>query len=294
MNIPLNYLPAFGKVFSPLVMNNLAQNGYSGYLSEVCSNSRIKDQIDTTISLRQFLEDLYNILQKNYRYEYIYKNVIAKKILLGKHSLNTSHMLTEFRVGKCKADVVIVNGTSTAYEIKSEYDSFTRLKQQIHTYLDVFDFVNVITSDAQADKLKYLLPEVVGLLVLTKNNSISTIREAISNVDNIKLDILFDSLRKTEYMRVIREHYGSLPSVPNTLIYKVCRSLFCQIPNKVAHSLAINALRERSNSEVLRKFIDVAPDSLTAYAMSICTEKTQMEQLMDRFELSIDSIMTTN
>jgi len=95
-------------------------------------------------------------------------------------------------------------------------------------------------------------------------------------------------------MRVIREHYGSLPSVPNTLIYKVCRSLFCQIPNKVAHSLAINALRERSNSEVLRKFIDVAPDSLTAYAMSICTEKTQMEQLMDRFELSIDSIMTTN
>lgn len=48
-------------------------------------------------------------------------NVIANKILLGKHSLNTSHMLSEFRVGYNKADVVIINGTSSVYEIKSEY-----------------------------------------------------------------------------------------------------------------------------------------------------------------------------
>lgn len=153
MNIPLNYLPALGKIFSPLVMNNLAENGSSGYLTEVCSNSRIIDQIDTTISLKQFLEDIYDILQKNYRYEYIYKNVIANKILLGKHSLNTAHMLTEFRVGKCKADVVILNGTSTVYEIKSEYDSFARLNQQIQAYLDIFDFINIITSNSQAEKL---------------------------------------------------------------------------------------------------------------------------------------------
>ena len=207
MNIPVNYLPAFGRVFSALVMNNLAENGYSDYLSEVCSNSRIMDQIDPTTLVKQFLEDIYDILQKNYRYEYIYKNVIANKILLGKHSLNTAHMLTEFRVGKCKADVVILNGTSTVYEIKSEYDSFVRLNDQIHAYLDIFDYINVITSNSQADKLEHFLPESVGLLVLNKNNTISTVRVAKSNIENIKLEILFESLRKIEYTRVIKEYY---------------------------------------------------------------------------------------
>lgn len=292
MNIPMNYLPAFGKVFSPLVMNNLAEYGYSGYLSEVCSNSGVN--IDTTKSVKQFLEDIYDILQKNYRYEYVYKNVIANKILLGKHSLKNAHMLTEFRVGKSKADVVILNGTSTVYEIKSEYDSFVRLNQQIHSYLDIFDFINVITTNSQAEKLKSLLPVSVGLLVLNKNNIISTVRTAKSNINNIKLEILYESLRKAEYTRIIKEYYGSLPVVPNTVLYKVCKTLFCQIPKKVAHTQVVKVLRERTNSETLRKFLTAAPDSMTAYAMSICMEKTRMEQLIDRFELSVDSIMNTN
>lgn len=294
MHIPLNYLPAFGRIFSPLVMNNLAENGYSGYLSEVCSNSRIIDQLDKTTTVKQFLEDVYDNLQKNYRYEYIYKNVIANKILLGKHSLNTAHMLTEFRVGKCKADVVILNGTSTVYEIKSEYDSFIRLDQQIHAYLDIFDFINVITSNSQAEKLKHFLPQSVGLLVLNKNNIISTVKAAKSNIDNIKLEILFESLRKSEYTKVIKEYYGSLPVVPNATLFKVCKTLFCQIPKRVAHLQVVKVLRERTNSEALKKFLTTAPDSMTAYAMSICLEKTRMEQLIDRFELSVDSIVNAN
>ena len=291
MTINAKYLPACGRIFSTMVMDSLAQKGYSGYLSEICSNSGLIEQIDPSMPLKQFFDWIYNILFKNYRNEYIYKNVIANKILLGKHSLNTSHMLTEFRVGKCKADAVVLNGTSTVYEIKSEFDSFARLEKQIQAYFDIFDYINVITSASQVSKLESVLPETAGILVLTNRNSIATIREAKANKENTKPEILFDSLRKTEYTKVINEYYGSIPDVPNTMFYKECKKLFCEIPNIDARDLTIKILRKRSNSKILREFIDKAPSSLSAYALSISSEKSKMQSLMARFETSVGSVL---
>ena len=94
-----------------------------------------------------FYDTIFKRLLREYRYEYIYKNAVAKKILLGKHNLNTAFMLTEFRADDCKADTVILNGTSYVYEIKTEMDSFDRLDRQISAYRKVFDYITVISSE---------------------------------------------------------------------------------------------------------------------------------------------------
>jgi hypothetical protein len=284
------YLPSLGRMFSPLVMDQIALKGRSGYLSEVCSNSRIIEQIDPSMSLAQFFDLIYMILFKSYRNEYIYKNAIANKILLGRHSLKTSHMLIEFRVGNCKADVVVVNGTSAVYEIKSELDSFARLENQIKNYLKIFDYINVITSVSQVNKLKSILPDKAGILLLTNRNTISTIRESKSNRKNTNPSILFDSLRKNEYVKAIKEYFGIVPDVPNTQIYKECKELFSKIPAELAHDLTINILRRRRNTRVLKAFIEEAPASLSAYAMSICSQKVKMQALMSRFSKNIGSV----
>ena len=284
------YLPSLGRMFSPLVMDHIALKGRSGYLSEVCSNSRLIEQIDPSMPLAQFFDLIYMILFKSYRNEYIYKNAIANKILLGRHSLNTSHMLTEFRVGNCKADVVVVNGTSAVYEIKSELDSFARLENQVKNYLKIFDYINVITSASQVNKLKSILPDKAGILLLTNRNTISTIRESKSNRKNTNQSILFDSLRKNEYVKAIKEYFGIVPDVPNTQIYKECKKLFSKIPAELAHDLTINILRRRRNTKLLKKFIKEAPASLSAYAMSICSEKSKMRALMSRFSKNIGSV----
>ena len=99
ININEKYLPSLGRVFTPIVMDSLASDGRSDFLSEVCIKSGLISHIDPSMRLSQFLDWIYNILFKNYRNEYIYKNVIANRILLGRHNLNTSHMLTEFRAG---------------------------------------------------------------------------------------------------------------------------------------------------------------------------------------------------
>lgn len=292
--IETKYLPAFGRVFTPIVMDNLIQKGYSPYLFEVCINSGLIDKIDPATTLEQFFEWVYNILFNNYRNEYIYKNVITNKILLGKHSLNTSQILTEFRVGRSKADIVLLNGTTTVYEIKSEYDSFARLEKQIQSYFEIFDFVNVITSQSHAKKLNSILPKKAGILVLSKRNTISTVREPISNKENINPTILFDSFRKTEYLKIIREYYGSIPDVPNTQIYRECKKLFCKIPNVYIHDLTIKILKERNNSKMLKNFIDKAPPSVSAYAMSISGQEKKMQILMDLFSSKIYSLLIPN
>lgn len=289
--IDRKYIPALGRLFTPIVMDSLLLNQYSPYLSEVCNSSGLLKKIEPSTTFKQFLEWIYNVLFKSYRNEYIYKNVLTNKILLGKHSLTTSNILTEFRVGQNKADVVLINGTSTVYEIKSEYDSFDRLENQIKTYTNTFDHINVITSHSQVEKLFSLLPEKVGILVLTDRNTISTKRKSKSNKDNINPDLLFDSIRKDEYTRIIKEYYGSIPEVPNTRIYRECKQLFRFIPPDISHDLTMTVLKKRNNSKSIKRFIDCVPPSISAYAMSIRGHKKKMQKLVDLFDRKVTTLL---
>ncbi|MDM6752243.1 sce7726 family protein, partial [Escherichia coli] len=93
-------------------------------------------------------------------------------------------------------DVAVFNGTSTAYEIKTEYDSPKRLITQAPDYLDVFDKVYIVTHPEYASKYCDLNLPRVGVMVLNKKDQLSVIKEADSNIDYIKSDSLFSVLRK--------------------------------------------------------------------------------------------------
>jgi len=283
LDIDQRYFSAIGHFFSPIVLTNLGKNNHSPYLSEVCQSSGLLKNIDLSVSLGDFLNIIFQFLLKNYRNEYVYKNIIANKILLGRHSLNTSQMLTEFRVGKNKADVVILNGSSTVYEIKSEYDSFARLDRQLQSYLMAFEYINLITSPSQIEIIKNHLPENVGILSFTKKNTISTIREPKSNLRNINLKFLFDSLRKEEYLNVISDFYGELPDVPNTKIHQISKKLYCSIPLISAHQLTIHVLKKRNNSKYLKDCIDRVPYSIVAYILGIGNQQNKIKNMIELF-----------
>ena len=289
----IKHFSSLSRIFTPSVMDPLALYGHSDYLSEVVSNSGIENTLDSSLTLSSFLDYVYSLLNKYYRNEYVYKNAIANKILLGRHSLKTSKMLTEFRVDKNKADVVILNGSSNVYEIKSQYDSFKRLEDQLNSYFQIFDFVNVITTSSQAEKVKTFVPEKTGILALTPQNTISTIREAASNKDNIDPAILFDSLRKTEYTKIIKAYYGYIPDVPNTIINRTCKEMYSEVPLEVIHELTIKTLKQRENSKYLNHFIKKAPSSLSAYALSISGQKKKMQSLENLLNEKVHSILST-
>ncbi|MBA1734104.1 sce7726 family protein, partial [Escherichia coli] len=89
------------------------------------------------ISLRDLFTSLYDFLRLNYRNEYVYKTALVNKIIFGKHSPKTSSSSIELPIKNSIVDVAVFNGTSTAYEIKTEYDSPKRLITQAPDYLDV-------------------------------------------------------------------------------------------------------------------------------------------------------------
>jgi hypothetical protein len=282
IEVDRKYYHALGSLFAPNVIGKLGGQKYSPYLEEVCINSGLTKTIDFSTTVGDFFDLVYNFLFNNYRNEYVYKNVIANRILAGRHSLNSSQMLPEFRIGKSKADIVLLNGTSTVYEIKSEYDSFARLEKQVDSYSKAFDHINVITSPSQAKGVMSLLSKQIGVLVLNKNK-ISVLRESKSNKKNIELEILFESLRKDEYSQVIGEFYGTIPEVPNTLFHKECKKLFCDISPAEAHDLSVKALKHRSNSKLLKSYFEKAPRSTFAYALSVGNDERQLLKLIEIF-----------
>ncbi len=268
LNFNSKYNWGVSRFFSPSVLNDLVRKGHSRFFNEMLFVSGLQKIIDDNITLGRFLQMLYRYLFKNYRCEYIYKNAIANKILLGKHNLNTAFMLTEFRVADCKADIVVLNGTSNAYEIKSEFDSMDRLKKQIEAYNMVFDLIHVITSPSQINKIKACVPISVGIMSLTDRNTISLIREAKSRKNFVKPDIIFNSLRKKEYLYIIKKQYDFVPDVPNTQIYKACRELFIKLPPETAHDCMVKALKKRGECSRLKDFIEESPEYLRAYSIN--------------------------
>ncbi|MBI9089415.1 MAG: sce7726 family protein [Desulfobacterium sp.] len=249
------YNPYLARIFSSNVISELIKKGRSDYVSDIINSSGYIKQLDKENCLKDFFEKLYNHLSRTYRNEYIYKNAIANKILLGKHSLNTSFMLMEFRVANCKADTVILNGTSNAYEIKTELDSLDRLKRQISAYEKVFDMVHVIAAPSQIEKVTESVGPHVGLMELSHRNTIKSVRKALSGKANTCPDVIFESLRKPEYISIIKNKFGYIPDVPNTQIHRECKKRFSRLSPDEAHDAMVTVLKKRGSNKLLKDFI---------------------------------------
>lgn len=256
------------RLFSTSVIRELAQKGYSIIAARILDECRLLSTLDLTMPLSDFFEALFTLLFRSYRNEYIYKNAIANKILLGRHSLNTSFMLTEFRAANCKADVVILNGTSNVYEIKSQFDNMDRLKRQISAYSQLFDYIHVITSGEQIERVRREVGEAVGLMVLNDSQAIRTVREPQSMKQYVQQEAVFDSLRQHEYVQIILKEFGHVPDVPNTRIYSECKDLFCRLHPEAAHDAMVSILRRRGDCRAIHDFITGVPSSLRALSLS--------------------------
>jgi len=274
-------IPIASKVFSPTLLTQLAKTGRSRLLTSVVSESGFDKLCEANDSLSNCFDLIYSELQSSYRNEYIYKNAIANKILLGRHSLNTATMHTEFRVGESKADILILNGTSHIYEIKTELDSLERLSKQLDDYLKFSEYVTIVTADRHVEKLLQRAPSAVGILILTGRGSLKTIRKANSGKNNLVNSLIFDSLQKSEYTKIIYEISGFLPDVSNALMYTECKKVFEQFDINDCHHLIVDGLKSRNMDNKTKEFIMSVPECLKAAATAIKLTKAQRTTLLD-------------
>jgi hypothetical protein len=235
--------------------------------------------LNSTQTLRDLFEESYTLLCRHYPNEYVIKNIIANKILLGTHSMNTASMLSELRIGTNKADCVIINGHSTCYEIKTKFDSLKRLPEQLAAYTSSFDKTYVVTHNTHLSALLEIQQStpIFGILVANHRNQLSCKIEAPLNT-NFDTDLMFHTLRKNEYLDIIYSITGLVPNCPQTELFSECKKIFCALNSSEANEHFKLALKRHRKNDHL--FINKLPKSMKNLGISYNINKKQKDSIL--------------
>lgn len=292
VNLATDQLAAISRLFSSSVVREMARNGRSPLFSRLVTQSQMLRSISLSERVCTVFEAAFSLLKREgYRHEYIYKAALTHKILLGKHSLQTASMINEFRVGDCKADVAILNGTATVYEVKSERDSLARLERQIAAYSTVFAKVYVIAAESHIRSVVNSVPDFVGVLCLNSRHQISTLRDAADQPERTSPSAIFDSIR-TDDARMILSSFGvCVPCVPNTELYAVLRDEFVKLDPVQAHEGMVRVLKKTRNLLPLSALVDQLPLSLQTAALSVPLRKVDHQHLVDAVNTPLKDAM---
>ena len=269
-DVASDQLAAISRLFSSSVVRELARKGKSPLFARLANQSRLLFSMSRSACVSNLFETAFGLLRREgYRDEYIYKAALTHKILLGKHSLQTASMLNEFRVGECKADIAILNGTATVYEVKSERDSLSRLERQVTAYAKVFARVYVIAGENHVEAVIGSVPDDVGILRLNSRHQISTLRDAPDRPERTSPAAIFDSIRIDEARMILLSHGVSVPVVPNTALNSVLRELFIKLDARRAHDGMVQVLKKTRNLLPLSDLVLQLPPSLHTAALSV-------------------------
>ncbi|WP_262897734.1 sce7726 family protein [Algoriphagus pacificus] len=79
-----------------------------------------------------------------------------------------------------RLDLLKINGVTTAYEIKSEFDSLEKLEKQSEDYLKLFEYNYLVVANKHLEKSKRIIPGIFGIYTL-KDKSLKRVRAAKKN-----------------------------------------------------------------------------------------------------------------
>ncbi len=241
---------AIATLFSVPIFKSIFKNGSSDYFTDKIYQFQRQININDNSTVKDILSKMYKHLTLNYRNEYVYKNLIANKLLLERHNLNEATLINELRVSSSIADIVIINGTNTIYEIKTELDSSDKLRKQVEDYKKISPKIYLVTHHTLIEKYLDLIHEdSIGLISLNEENNLSVIREATFNFEQLNNKTIMETLRKDEYSKIIKEHYGFLPQVSNIKFYKECLKLIEDLNTLDFHKMMLEKHRERTIKE---------------------------------------------
>lgn len=282
------------EVLPPTAMGSIAALFRSPFLERIAIGTHVDPILELADYFARFnppsqnakLADwfafFYRLLFEHYRCEYVYKNTIATKIFLSRHSLQGSLMTDEIRTVRSRGDVAILNGTSTVYEIKSQYDSFERLNGQLGDYRKIFDRIYLVTTERKAASALELLEPTIGVIALRNDGALSAIRESQSNKHQADPAAVFDCMRQVEYCRAITQAFGYVPQAPNSQLYRYAKEMFCSLSPSAAHDLMVDQIKRRGKKRSFVELIEAAPTCLKHACLSFSKSTTMAIRIAER------------
>lgn len=292
MTVGTSELAAFSRMFSSAVVRELGQRGQSGLLARLLESTGTSTALESNATIGDGFDYAFRALRSlGSRDEYVYRSAITQKILLGRHNLYTASMLGEARVGSNKADVVVFNGTSTAYEIKSERDSLVRLRSQVTAYAEVFAAVTAVTSPSHLDKVFREVPAEVGVVVLTERFTLRTEREAAVDPGRTQPSAILDFVRVDEATAILRKLGVQPPEAPNTQLRSSLRDLFSGQDPVQVHDAMVSTLKATRSRSGASEYIKSIPMSLHAAMLTLKMNDASAQNVRDATRLPIGAAL---
>lgn len=273
---------AAARIFSSNVLTKLAKTGNVQEVAALCRTAGIFDTLEPFATVGDACEAAFDLLKlRGVRNEYVYRSALTHNVLLGIHSLATASMVCEFRAGSSKADVVIFNGTSTVYEIKSDRDNLKRLHGQIEDYRRVFARVIVICSLDHLDAVSDMVPRDVGILTLSRWNRIRTIRQPEDRASRLCPLSMLASVTNSEAIAMLRLCQAKIPDVPNTRLRTALKSEFLRLEPAVLHSAMVTTLKRTRSSVSLKSALHNLPKSVMPAVMNLRLTRIDRDRLIE-------------
>ena len=255
-NNKLDMLRSYSSIFSSTSFFKLLQNDDYSFINTKIERYDLKKIGKNINTYQDYIQYTYKELRKQYKNEYVYKNTFINNMLLDKYGLKDTIAINEFRVGNSIADIVMFNGTSKAFEIKTELDSNKRLSGQLADYTKIFKECYIITHKSLSEKYLHE-DDHIGIIELIDHQKSVTMREVRASKENCSIDsdTLICSLRTQEYKNIIKKYYGELPEMNSFNMFETCKGLMKNIPHENLQQLFIDELKMRkSNTNIINTF----------------------------------------
>ena len=195
MSIKLELSRRLFSAYSPLKTNKTLINDYCSITSETIQSNNIRSLFN-------------NVIKSNYMNEAVIKSSFIDSFLK-RRSPRSNVFIYELNVGTSRADLCVMNGTSSVFEIKTEFDTYDRLDKQLIDYKDYFDYINVIVPISEKNNILELVDSTVGVIVYYINRlgniTFKTLRESKLNILISPIKQL-ESLTKAELVSLVGEN----------------------------------------------------------------------------------------
>ena len=238
------------------------------------------------VTYMEFINKSYSIIANKYRCEYVYKNELIK-LLLKKYSTSKTVYFNEFKVGNSIADIVLFNGESKAFEIKTEYDTCRRLDKQIEDYKRLFDKCYIVIPDDRYEDYINLVESTTGIITMSRCNRrliLQEVRPASINT-YINPEALMTCLRTDEYKNIVISLGTSLDGIAGYDIYKYCYSVISHADSDKLRSYFLREMKKRkNNTALLQKY----PMSIRQMMLCLNLSKDKATKLLKQLNININ------
>lgn len=160
--------------------------------------------------------------------------------------------------GEARVDLALVDTQLSAFELKSDLDSFARMHNQIHAYNRVFDRVTLVTGPVYSEASLTLMPTWWGVWSATRRTdgtlALRVLRKPKANPvqDRLSMAML---LWRAECIETLASHRGELPPK---------RATKFELQEMLARELSVRTLREAVTSFLRKRQVGFLPSTSLA------------------------------